>query len=327
MEHSQRARTHSAPQAPGHARARVWTAVRHAALALTLALALGAVTTAPAAHAIPPGGASPDTPGTSSSVSPTTLAPGSTISFTVSGFPPGETVYIKIDDGLSCGASAVHGACVYHQQAINSSGTASGSFVLPSDITPGAHWLRFLASREIFDDNGNYLGVEGFTRRGGADFTVVAASSGSGGSSSAGASSDSTSGEAVVAPGSAGQALPGAGQTQGEGAETLTGAGGVVQIEPGEAEATQEPSVEPSEEPSAVPSPSAPSTVVAEATQEGTPAAAASAPDEGGFPMVGAAGFAVLALAAGTIAFLAARGKRPPTPGGVAAPVAGAAAE
>ncbi|BCB84815.1 hypothetical protein [Phytohabitans suffuscus] len=147
----------------------------------TIAAAVGvafALTVPAAAAAIPPGGASPDTPGTSASVSPGTLAPGDRISFTVGGFPRGETVNIKIDDGEFCAEAAVHGACVVHAQKIRSDGTASGSFLIPDDLAPGAHWLRFLATEQILDASGNQQGVKGYTRRGGADFTVVRAGAG-----------------------------------------------------------------------------------------------------------------------------------------------------
>ncbi|MDQ7903582.1 hypothetical protein RB614_03520 [Phytohabitans sp. ZYX-F-186] len=141
-----------------------------AAVGLAFALAVPA-----AAAAIPPGGASADTPGTSASVSPRTLAAGDRISFTVGGFPRGETVNIKIDDGEFCAEAAVHGACVVHAQKIRSDGTASGSFLVPEDLAPGGHWLRFLATEQILDAGGNQQGVKGYTRRGGADFTVVRA--------------------------------------------------------------------------------------------------------------------------------------------------------
>ncbi|WP_028660635.1 hypothetical protein [Nocardioides insulae] len=140
------------------------------------------------ASAIPDGGASPDTPGTSASVSGGSVVPGGTIGFRVSGFPAGETVYIKIDDGLTCSSKSVHGACVVHQQAIPGGGTVSGSFVLPTDIKPGRHWLRFLASEEL-TKGGKYVGTQGYTCRGNTDFTVVAG--GSGGTSTADGSADS----------------------------------------------------------------------------------------------------------------------------------------
>ena len=152
------------------------THLRALLAALLAAFALVLVETG--AHAIPPDGAGADTPGTSASVSPRTLAPGATIRFTLSGFPAGEVVYVKIDDGTECDAAAVHGACVYHQQRIGSSGSVSGSFEVPTGLKPGAHWLRFLASEEMTDKDGTYLGVKGYTHRGGTDFTVVAATKG-----------------------------------------------------------------------------------------------------------------------------------------------------
>jgi hypothetical protein len=131
------------------------------------------------ALAVPSGGASPDTAGTSVSVSPKTLPAGATISFRVTGFPAGEVVYVKIDDGGFCSRSGVHGACVVHQQRIPASGPVSGSLVLPADLKPGAHWLRFLASKEMHAANGTYVGVKGYTLRGASDFTVTAGPGGS----------------------------------------------------------------------------------------------------------------------------------------------------
>ena len=126
-------------------------------------------------HAAPEGGASPDTPGTSSSVTPKTLAPGGRITFTIKGFPGGETIYVKIDDGNNC-ADTTQGGCVYHQQKIPSSGTVTGSFTLPKSISEGKHWLRFLASKQIFNAAGEFQGIEGYTLRKGSDFTVAKAS-------------------------------------------------------------------------------------------------------------------------------------------------------
>ncbi|WP_235735761.1 hypothetical protein [Nocardioides alcanivorans] len=143
---------------------------------LALAAALAFVST-PTASAIPDSGAGPDTPGTSASASPSTLRAGDTLSFRISGFPAGEIVYVKIDDGQFCAQAGVHGACVVHQQRISANGSVSGSLVLPADLKPGKHWLRFLASEEMFDSQGTYQGVKGYTLRGGANFTVTAGSS------------------------------------------------------------------------------------------------------------------------------------------------------
>lgn len=140
--------------------------------AMTVGL-LGALVAAPHGHALPPGGASTDTEGTAGTVSPRTLGAGEVLSFSISGFPAGETVNVKIDDGEFCSQKGVHGACVVHQQRIASDGTVQGSFVLPADLPTGKHWLRFLASAEILDDEGRYVGVKPYTLRGDTDFTVV----------------------------------------------------------------------------------------------------------------------------------------------------------
>ncbi|MDR1079162.1 MAG: hypothetical protein LBL55_11025 [Propionibacteriaceae bacterium] len=167
--------------------------------------------------ALPPDGAGADTPGTSSSVWPTSLAPCATINFSVSGYPAGETVYVKIDDGIGYGDTSVQGSGVWHSQAISNSGRVSGSFELPCDITPGGHWLRFLASAYVDPSDPN-KGVIGYTRRGGADFTVVAADGA--GNSGSGTGSGSTA------------AGSNAGTVTGAGAEQVGGQGGVLGIDP-----------------------------------------------------------------------------------------------
>lgn len=131
--------------------------------------ALALLLAGPAA-AVPPGGPGADTPGTSAEVSPTSLSAGDKISFTVHGFPAGETINVKIDDGEVCGEDAVHGACVVHKQQI-SSGSTEGSFRLPKDLKEGPHTLRFLASQEIKGSGG---GVNGFTLRS-PEFTIASA--------------------------------------------------------------------------------------------------------------------------------------------------------
>lgn len=140
-------------------------------------LSLESVLGAQPAAAVPSTGPGDDTPGTSATVSPRSLRAGETIRFHITGFPGGEIVYVKIDDGKFCAESGVHGACVVHQQRIPASGTVSGSLVLPADLRPGNHWLRFLASEEVTGDDGSYEGIKGYTLRGDSDFVVVAASS------------------------------------------------------------------------------------------------------------------------------------------------------
>ena len=65
----------------------------------------------PPASALPPGGAATvNTPGTSSSVSPSSVEQCGSVSYEVSGFPAGETVNVKIDDGnVSGGDKSVQG--------------------------------------------------------------------------------------------------------------------------------------------------------------------------------------------------------------------------
>ncbi len=142
---------------------------RKVAAAVGVGFALALLLAAPAS-AVPPGGPGADTPGTSAEVSPSSLSPGDKISFTLRGFPTGETVNIKIDDGEVCGEAAIHGACVVYKKKIGS-GSTVGSFRLPKDLEEVAHTLRFLASEEIEGSGG---GINGFTLRS-PEFTIVAA--------------------------------------------------------------------------------------------------------------------------------------------------------
>ncbi|MFY1634978.1 hypothetical protein ACN27F_17185 [Solwaraspora sp. WMMB335] len=151
-----------------------WSRRTRRGLVAALAGTVVGIVAATPSSAVPPGGASPDTPGTASSVAPRDVVPGTSISWKVSGFPPGESVHIKIDDGDYCGEAAVHGACVVHIQQIAADGTASGSLPIPADLTHGAHWLRYLATEQFTDANGT-VGTRGYTLRGGSDFAVVAA--------------------------------------------------------------------------------------------------------------------------------------------------------
>lgn len=145
-------------------------AVRRISLVAVLSGAV--VATAFPAAALPPGGASADTPGTSTSVSPRTVEQCGTLNWNVAGFPAGETVHIKIDDGDGTD-QATHGAGVVQTQRIGSGGTASGSLQIPCTMAPGGHWLRYLAT-----GGENNLG---YTARAGSDFTVVARAGGNAG--------------------------------------------------------------------------------------------------------------------------------------------------
>lgn len=269
----------------------------HLALLLGAVIALLALASAPAT-AIPPDGAGADTPGTSAGVSERTLRAGEVIHFTVSGFPANEVVYVKIDDGKFCAKAGVHGACVVHQQRIPGNGRVTGSFVLPRDIKPGKHWLRFLASQELTDSSGNYLGIKGFTCRGKTDFSVVAGSaspSGGGtpatGGSATGSEAPATTGDAT-GDGATGDAA--AGDTA---AVRAVKAGGTLRV--------------PAPPPSATtPEPSAP----APATETPEPVAAApvrqaatTESDDTGFPVAGVVGLALLVAASAGLLLRAGR--------------------
>ena len=191
--------------------------VSGAALALVL----------PSAAALPPGGADDSTEGTSSTVTGSVEA-GGTLSFSLSGFPAGETVSIKIDDGALDGSdNSVSGTGVVHQQKIGANGSVSGSFVLPSYVKPGTHWLRFLASQEIPESQGG--GTKGFSNRS-PQFTVTGSASDSGdqgGAAAAGSGSGASGAGGSSNAGGAGGAGSGSGSDLGAGANGGVGAAGV----------------------------------------------------------------------------------------------------
>lgn len=146
---------------------------RRHALAVLAAGAVAAISLlqVPPVTALPPSGANTaDTPGTSSSVSPKTLAPCETLNFQVTGFPAGEVVYVKIDDGQGYGDQSIQGAGVVATQRVDSSGRASGSVQIPCDMDEGSHWLRYLASEPMDDAAGG--GVLGYSNKGNSTFNV-----------------------------------------------------------------------------------------------------------------------------------------------------------
>ncbi|APT93412.1 hypothetical protein CPHO_11515 [Corynebacterium phocae] len=154
---------------------------------------------APLALALPPGGAGDDTPGTYSSVSPSEVEQCGYLDFEVGGFPAGEIVNIKIDDGAGFGGDmSVQGQGVVARHKINSDGTASGSIEVPCDLPPGQHHLRYLAT----EGERNL----GYTNRGGSNFTVIKAANDSadnsgGGSNSGDSDSDSNSNSGTTSTG------------------------------------------------------------------------------------------------------------------------------
>lgn len=286
---------------------------RRARLVALVGLVLAVLGAAPAS-AIPDVGAGPDTPGTSASVSPRTLRAGETIHFTLSGFPAGEVAYVKIDDGVFCSESGVHGACVVHQQRIGADGRVSGSFALPDDLEPGAHWLRFLASEEMTDAQGAYLGVKGYTRRGGADFTVVAGGSGSAGGTSGSSlgSSGATVGAQTAGQQAAGASTAGAAAATRSAGGTAVAAGEVLVVRPAEADRaaraaappttplTTPPTTEPA--PTAVPAPTDEPSADAVTDSTEAPGLSHAAAEEARFPLVGTLGLVLLlGLAAGLV--------------------------
>lgn len=132
----------------------------------TVILAGSLLLGAPATQALPPGGANTsNTAGTESTVSPLTLRAGDTISFTLTGFPAHEQVYIKVDDGAACPSDSAQGACVVHQQKTDAQGQASGSFVLSKELAEGQHTLRFLATEIMKDDKGAQIGTQGYSNQ------------------------------------------------------------------------------------------------------------------------------------------------------------------
>lgn len=157
----------------------------------------------PPASALPPGGAATvNTPGTSSSVSPDSVEQCGSVSYEVSGFPAGETVNVKIDDGnVSGGDKSVQGQGVVDEQAIGNDGRASGSVEISCDFPTGMHTLRFLATGGPRN--------EGYTNRS-PEFEVTAKSGGGGESgdsnNSDSGASDSNSGDSTSGTTSAGGA-------------------------------------------------------------------------------------------------------------------------
>ncbi|WP_243106996.1 DNA-directed RNA polymerase II [Actinomyces lilanjuaniae] len=119
------------------------------------------------------------TTGTASTVSPSTVAVGGTVVYTVSGFPRGATVQVLVDDG-ALAASTGPDAGVVTTLHIDEDGTASGAFELPAYVGLGEHWLRFravagpdVATSDLrtteYTNKSPYFTVAGVTVIGGAD--------------------------------------------------------------------------------------------------------------------------------------------------------------
>lgn len=289
------------------------SAVMVSGVALALAL--------PSAAALPPGGAGDSTEGTSSTVTGSVEA-GGTLSFSLSGFPAGETVSIKIDDGALDGSdNSVSGTGVVHQQKIGANGSVSGSFVLPSYVKPGTHWLRFLASQEIPESQGG--GTKGFTNRS-PQFTVTSSASDSGDQGGAGGAAAGSGSGASGAGGSSnaggGSGSSGSGSDSGAGANAGGGAAGVAG-----SQATASASAKPTSGTLKVTaSPSAKKKAQPAATTVTTIVAMEQSP-KSAFPVLGVSVFsAALLIGAGAIGVVLLRNRR--RAGAVGAGLAGAGA-
>lgn len=305
---------------------KVFKTLASGAMASAAALAL----VLPSAAALPPGGAEGSTEGTSSTVTGSVEA-GGTLSFSLSGFPAGETVSIKIDDGALDGSdNSVSGTGVVHQQKIGANGSVSGSFVLPSYVKPGTHWLRFLASQDIPESQGG--GTKGFTNRspqftvtslasdsgeqggaGGAAGSNEAAGSGAGGSVAGG--NGTGAGAAGGGAGSAGAAggAPGAGTNSGVGAgsQAAPSAGASAKATSGTLKVTASPNAKKKSQPAAT----TVTTIVA-VGQSSKPA----------FPVLGVSVFAAAVLiGAAAIGAVLLRNRRQAGAAGAAGAGAGAA--
>ncbi|WP_201292194.1 DNA-directed RNA polymerase II [Actinomyces sp. zg296] len=184
-------------------------------LSLGAAAAVGATTAPPAAAADFIGGES--TTGTASTVSPSTIASGGSLSYTLSGFPPGAIVQILIDDGAvgpeqspAASTGSPSGGAVA-QFTVQPDGTYSGAFELPAYVPPGTHWLRFrvIGGPDVptstvrtadYTNKSPYFTVGAVTVIGGEAPTAPAASASPGESHSPGATSSPTGAPGTTAP-------------------------------------------------------------------------------------------------------------------------------
>ncbi len=137
------------------------TARRSFVAALVLAVALPA-----AASAIPPGGPQENRNGATITVGADVVQPGSLVSYTGSGFTAGETLTIKVDDGLvlpvlasrpeapaGANPSVPYTADAFAQVVADASGNVSGTVNLAiaqpafaAELASGKHLLRFVTS-------------------------------------------------------------------------------------------------------------------------------------------------------------------------------------
>lgn len=123
------------------------------------------------------------TTGTASTVSPSTIAVGGSLAYTLSGFPPSSTVEVLVDDGGLVQQDSSD-AGVVARISVSEDGTVSGAVELPVYVTEGTHWLRFraVAGADVptsqirtldYTNKSPFFTVGAFTVIGGAPVTVA----------------------------------------------------------------------------------------------------------------------------------------------------------
>ena len=123
------------------------------------------------------------TTGTASTVSPSTIAVGGSLAYTLSGFPPSSTVEVLVDDGGLVQQDSSD-AGVVARISVSEDGTFSGAVELPVYVTEGTHWLRFraVAGADVptsqirtldYTNKSPFFTVGAFTVIGGAPVTVA----------------------------------------------------------------------------------------------------------------------------------------------------------
>ncbi|WEH38783.1 hypothetical protein [Streptomyces sp. AM 2-1-1] len=112
------------------------------------------------------------------------VAAGGKVSFRLTGFPAGQQITVKLDDGEIIGQ---------WPDGIASDGSFSGTVTVPATATKGAHWLRFLAPNPSTSMKAD------FTVTTGAAASATTGGTGGTGTSAAGANGSTAAGGAVAA--------------------------------------------------------------------------------------------------------------------------------
>lgn len=163
------------------------------------------------ATALPPGDASSGAPCANVSVSAKTVQAGQQISFTVSGFPANETVYVKIDDDANYGDSSIQETGAVIQKKVPASGPLKGSFTLPGNIAAGNHWLQFKTKNHSCRGNSNFTVVD-------ADGNQVGGNPDAGNQAGGNQAGGNQAGGSQAGAGQAGNGVEGGNQQQAGGA-------------------------------------------------------------------------------------------------------------